>query len=86
MNGLPLNETFITILEWGFVVVATAVFIFSIWSIKYAPKMKGAFLWRGAHLLFMIGANFLFWMGIRDQSASTTPIDSLVDQVQFLMG
>jgi len=86
MNGYELNATFLAILEWGFVAVVLGLIAFTIWSIKYAPSMKNAFLWMVAHLTFMIGAHLLFWMGLGDQSGSMTPIDNIVDQIHFLMG
>lgn len=86
MNEYELNGTFLAILEWGFVLVTLGLIGFTIWSIKYAPRMKSAFLWMVAHLTFMIGAHLLFWMGLGDQSGSMTPIDNVVDQIHFLMG
>jgi len=86
MNGYELNSTFLAILEWGFVVVAVAIIFFTIWSIKYAPRMKSAFIWLIAHLIFMVIAHILFWMGLGSQSDTLTPIDNAVDQIHFLMG
>lgn len=86
MNGYELNKTFLAIMEWGFVAAVLAVIAFTIWSVKKAPKMKSAFYWLSAHLVFMIGAHILFWMGLGDQSGSMTPIDNVIDQIHFLMG
>jgi len=86
MNGYQLNDTFLAILEWGFVVVVIAIIAFTIWSMKYAPLMNSALLWLVAHLVFTIVAHILFWMGLGDQSSGTTPIDDIVDQIHFFMG
>ncbi|PPA72383.1 hypothetical protein [Jeotgalibacillus proteolyticus] len=86
MNNYELNGTFLAAMEWGFVAAVAVVIIFTLLSIKHAPKLKSGFIWLAVHLLFMIGAHLLFWMGLGNQSDSLTPIDNAVDQIHFLMG
>ncbi|TFD99250.1 hypothetical protein [Jeotgalibacillus salarius] len=80
-----LNDTFLFIIEWGFVAATLAALIFVLFSIKRAPRMKTAFLWLAAHLGLTIIAYIVFWMGLRGGFSDST-IENLSDQIHFLLG